>query len=152
MKTKQTLSCFYLLCAAVLQVATSGAQPVTQIAAGNVHSPFLKNDGSLWGMGRSYHGALGDGTYNLSTNRPEQIVAGSPGYNRISGQLLNGGNVRLSFVGMAGTNYALDRSFSLTGTNWAPQVTNPAGSGGALVFTNTPNHATNNFWRVRSVP
>jgi hypothetical protein len=201
MKTKQALSCFYLLCAAVLQVATSGAQPVTQIAAGNVHSPFLKNDGSLWGMGSSYHGALGDGTYNLSTNRPEQIVAsgvtaiaagndfslflksdgslwgmgnngwgqlgdgtyhytnrpeqivaGSPGYNRISGQLLNGGNVRLSFVGMAGTNYALDRSFSLTGTNWAPQVTNPAGSGGALVFTNTPNHATNNFWRVRSVP
>ena len=102
-------------------------------------------------MGSSQYGQLGDGTYNW-TNRPKQILAGSPGYNRISGQLLSGGNVGLSFVGMAGTNYALDRCFSLTQANWVPQVTNSACLGGALVFTNTPKHATNNFWRVRSVP
>jgi hypothetical protein len=36
--------------------------------------------------------------------------------------------------------------------NWLPQVTNPAGAGGVLVFTNMPNTASNNFWRVRSVP
>jgi len=36
--------------------------------------------------------------------------------------------------------------------NWMPQATNPAGAGGILVFTNTPNTATNNFWRARSVP
>ena len=206
MKTTQNLTRLCLLCAAVLQAATSGAQPVTKIAAGTVHSLFLKSDGSLtppdpeeltwavpatttgltatensrfpqetapwwyqedspqpqnpcggsggvslWGMGSSQYGQLGDGTYNW-TNRPKQILAGSPGYNRISGQLLSGGNVGLSFVGMAGTNYALDRCFSLTQANWVPQVTNSACLGGALMFTNTPKHATNNFWRVRSVP
>ena len=40
------------------------------------HSLFLKNDGSLWGMGDNSYGQLGDGTYN-STNRPEQICAAS---------------------------------------------------------------------------
>jgi hypothetical protein len=36
--------------------------------------------------------------------------------------------------------------------SWVPLVTNPAGSGGALVFTITPNEDTNNFWRMRFVP
>ena len=75
-----------------------------------------------------------------------------PGYNQISIQLLSGGNVRLSYVGIAGTNYALDRSFSLAPANWVPQVTNPADAGGVLVFTDTPDPTTNNFWRIRSVP
>ena len=47
MKTTQNLTRLCLLCAAVLQAATSGAQPVTKIAAGTVHSLFLKSDGSL---------------------------------------------------------------------------------------------------------
>ncbi len=46
------------------------------IAAGYTHSLFLKNDGSLWGMGYNGDGELGDGTYT-TTNRPEQIVAGN---------------------------------------------------------------------------
>ena len=102
-------------------------------------------------MGWNAYGQLGDGTFN-NTNRPGQIVATPPGYNQISGQLLSGGKMRLSFVGNAGANYALDRSFSLAPANWIPQLTNPAGAGGALVFTNTPDPATNNFWRIRSVP
>ena len=53
---------------------------------------------------------------------------------------------------MVGTNYELDRSFSLSPANWVPQATNPAGAGGALVFTNTLNPAFNNFWRIHSVP
>jgi alpha-tubulin suppressor-like RCC1 family protein len=127
------------------------ASNVTAISAGYDHSLFLKSDGSLWGMGWNAVGQLGDGTYNTST-RPEQIVAGPPpGYNLISGQLLSGGSLRLSFVGMAGTNYALDRSFSLMLANWVPLVTNSAGSGGMLAFTNTPDTTTNNFWRIRSV-
>ena len=102
-------------------------------------------------MGYNYYGQLGDGTTN-NTNRPEQIVAGPPGYNQISVQLLVTGNVQLSFVGIAGANYALDQSFTLAPADWMPQVTNPAGMGGALVFTNTPDPTTNNFWRIRSVP
>jgi hypothetical protein len=70
----------------------------------------------------------------------------------LSPQVLRDGNVRLSFVGQIGANYALDRSFSLTPVNWVPQVTNIAGAGGVLLFTNTPDPAANNFWRVRSLP
>jgi hypothetical protein len=88
-----------------------------------------------------------------ATNRPEQIVAGVPlGYNQISAQVLSGNNVQLSFVGAAGTNYALDRTFKLSPANWVPVVTNVAGAGGVVVFTNAPIATTNNFWRIRSVP
>ena len=124
---------------------------VTAIAGGTEHSLFLKSDGSLWATGFNGYGQLGDGTYN-NTNLPEQIVAGPPGYNQIAVQLLSGGNVDLSFVGIAGTNYALDRSFSLSPANWVPLATNPAGAGGVLVFTNMPDSTTNNFWRIRSAP
>jgi hypothetical protein len=127
------------------------ASDVTAIAAGWQHSLFLKSDGSLWAMGDNEYCQLGDGTYN-STNWPEQIVAGPPGCNQISIQLLSGGDVCLCFGGMAGTNYALDCTFNLSPANWVPQVTNPAGAGGVLVFTNTPDQTTNNFWRIRSVP
>ena len=58
----------------MLQAATSGAQPVTKVAAGNMHNLFLKSDGSLWAMGWNANGQLGDGTYN-NANRPEQIVS-----------------------------------------------------------------------------
>jgi hypothetical protein len=123
---------------------------VTAIAAGQWHSLFIKNDGSLWAMGDDGDGDLGDGTYSES-NLPEQIVAGTPNYNKISIQLLSGDNVSLSYAGNGGMNYELDQSFSLSPANWVPQLTNPAGAGGVLVFTNTPNTATNNFWRIRSV-
>lgn len=76
-----------------------------------------------------------------------------PGYNQITGQLLSGGNMRLSFVGSNGVAYALDRSYNLSPpVNWMPQMTNPADVNGMLVFTNLANPTTNNFWRVRSVP
>jgi len=125
---------------------------VTAIAANNEHSLFLKSDGSLWGMGWN-EGQLGDGTFN-NTNRPEQIIAGPPGYgkNQMSVQLLYGSNVCSYFGGSAGTNYALDRSFSLSPPDWIPQATNLANVFGVASFTNTPDPTTNNFWRIRSVP
>ncbi len=120
---------------------------VGAIAAGQYHSLFLKGDGSLWGMGDNQKGQLGKNYYSI-TNRPDQIIGA---YNFIFSQLLGGG-VQLSYVGIAGKNYALDRSFNLSPVNWTPQATNPADSLGALMFTNVPNPATNNFWRIRSVP
>ncbi len=126
---------------------------VTAIAAGEYHSLFLKDDDSLWAMGYNGNGGLGNGTFSTAPdfgiNRPQQIVAP---YNRVSVQFLSGGEARLSFVGVAGTNYALDRCFSLTPTDWVPQATNAADSAGLVIFTNTPDPATNVFWRIRSVP
>jgi|ERR1017187_1964573 alpha-tubulin suppressor-like RCC1 family protein len=127
------------------------ASSVTAIAAGAVQSLFIKSDGSLWAMGANNYGQLGDGTTN-NIIYPKQVVAGPPGYNLISGQLLSGSKMQLSFMGITGAKYALDRSSSLASPNWLPQATNPANSLGALIFTNTPNPATNNFWRIRSVP
>jgi alpha-tubulin suppressor-like RCC1 family protein len=54
------------------QIVASG---VTAIAAGVLHSLFLKSDGSLWAMGDQTYGQLGDGGAHTFTNRPEQIVA-----------------------------------------------------------------------------
>jgi alpha-tubulin suppressor-like RCC1 family protein len=124
---------------------------VIAIVGGQNHSLFAKRDGSLWAMGYNGYGQLGDGTYN-QTNRPEPIVGFVSGYDLITIQLLSDGDAALTFTGLAGTNYALDRTFNLAPPAWVPQATNPAGTGGWLVFTNTPNPATHNFWRIRSVP
>jgi alpha-tubulin suppressor-like RCC1 family protein len=132
---------------------------VTAIAAGGDdeevtgHSLFLKSDGSLWAMGYDFFGQLGDGTYspnvpNSGTNRPEQILAS---YNQLNGQFLSSSNLQLSFVGVAGANYALDSTYCLAPPNWIPLLTNSANSFGALVLTNIRNPATNIFWRIRSV-
>jgi alpha-tubulin suppressor-like RCC1 family protein len=124
------------------------ASGVTAVAAGFFHSLFLKSDGSLWAMGGNSFGELGDRTLN-DTNRTEQILGP---FNRIAIQLVSGPKVRLSFVGLDGTNYALDRTFNLAPVKWVPQTTNRADSVGVLVLTNTPVTTTNNFWRIRSVP
>jgi alpha-tubulin suppressor-like RCC1 family protein len=119
---------------------------VMAVAGGQNQSLFVKRNGCLWGMGYNGYGQLGDGTYNPAI-QPELLVI-----NPITLQLLSGGKVRLTYAGITGTNYALDRTFNLAPVNWVPQVTNTAGVAGALVFTNTPSPATNNFWRIRSVP
>ena len=60
-----------LLC---LNAAGARAVTVTNVAAGEYHSLFLKSDGSLWGMGYNPYGELGDGTTNDSF-APESIVS-----------------------------------------------------------------------------
>jgi len=82
----------------------------------------------------------------------DTIVAPT-GYNQIALQYLGSRQLRLSFVGLAGINYALDRCYNLAPPiNWTPQLTNRADANGVLIFTNQANSATNNFWRIRSVP
>jgi alpha-tubulin suppressor-like RCC1 family protein len=128
------------------------ASNVVAIAAGVAHSLFVLNDGSLWVMGSDSSGQLGDGrSYGCNAKRPERIYPIPARYNQISGQAMNATKMRLSFAGLAGASYALDRSFSLTPPNWIPQATNFAGPDGIILFTNTPNTTTNNFWRIRAV-
>jgi len=75
------------------------------------------------------------------------------GYNRLSAERLGGGAVRLTYIGLPGTNYALDHTFNLNSNIvWVPQVTNPAPPDGSINFTTTPDPTTNHFWRMRSVP
>ena len=63
------------------------------------------------------------------------------------------GAVRLTYLGLAGTNYVLKRAFDLMPTAvWEPQATNPAAADGYLIVTNTPGSPTNVFWRMRLVP
>lgn len=46
---------------------------VTAIAAGYIHSLFVKNDGSLWAMGQNQFGQLGNATL-MDTNTPQEIL------------------------------------------------------------------------------
>ena len=47
---------------------------VVAVAAGNAHSLFIQEDGSLWAMGLNQNGQLGDGTF-IERTTPVQIVA-----------------------------------------------------------------------------
>jgi len=63
-----------------------------------------------------------------------------------------GSEVRLSYLGIPGTNYALEVTHDLTPPiTWTPVITNPAAANGLLVFTNTPTGGQS-FYRTRYVP
>ena len=104
--------------------------------------------------------SIGAGKFNntpvnfKSTGSKTALVSSAaslPGYNLITIELLKNGDVRLTYSGDAGVNYALDRSSSLSQPDWASLVTNTAPVGGVLVMTNTPDTSKNNFWRIRAV-
>src|ERR1700744_1477266 len=123
---------------------------VTAVASGLAHTLFVKTDGSLWAMGGNDSGELGDGTTD-DVKLPE-LIAVVAGYNQIVLNQIDAAGVHLSFMGMAGANYALDRSLDLASSSWVPQMTNTADASGMVVFINVPVAGSNNFWRVRRVP
>ncbi len=53
-------------------VQTSELSDIIAISAGDSHSLFLKNDGSVWACGYNGNGRLGDGTFN-SRSTPVQV-------------------------------------------------------------------------------
>src|SRR5438046_1451963 len=75
MKPKPFLAVAVIVCVLTLAVFTGEAQTITKISAGTFYTLFLKNDGSLWGMGESFAGQLGDGASNNTVKFPEQILA-----------------------------------------------------------------------------
>jgi hypothetical protein len=72
-------------------------------------------------------------------------------YNQLAVETV-GSAVRLSYLGIPGTNYALEVTHDLTPpVTWTPVLTNPAAANGLLVFTNTPTGGQS-FYRTRYVP
>ncbi len=113
------------------------------------HTASLLTNGSVLAVGGDNGSFIGMTSAEIYTPPATTI---STNFNRLAVTTISGGNVRLSFVGTAGTNYALERTFRLSPANWISLQTNPAGSDGTVTFTNAPNTATNYFWRIRSVP
>lgn len=118
------------------------------------------------GTGVTYTGTGGDSgtdsfTYTVSDNYGGTAVAtvavtlsgSGQGFNLVGATPLADGQVRLTYVGVPGYRYALDRADNLAyPIPWIPQVTNQANSLGQIIFTNQPDGATNNFWRTRHLP
>jgi alpha-tubulin suppressor-like RCC1 family protein len=129
------------------------ASNVVAVSGGDAHSLFQKQDGSVWAMGNDVDGQLADAGHGF-TNRPEEIIFGTnlpPGFGLLTNKFIGMGLVNFSYVGLVGTNYALDRTTNLAPANWIAQSTNQAGVGGLLAFTNTFKATANNFWRVRAL-
>lgn len=115
---------------------------------------FVTYTAPLTGSSDTISYTLSDGRGGTSTGTIFVTLTSSGGsYNQLSAVALGGGDVQLKYLGVPGTNYALDRTFNLTPpVTWVPQFTNAAAENGYLIFTNTPDPSTNNFWRTRYVP
>lgn len=73
-------------------------------------------------------------------------------FNQMSITPLGGGDLQISFLGVPGTNYAMEVTHDLTPpVTWVPLVTNVAAANGLLVFTNTPG-GTNSYYRTLYLP
>jgi alpha-tubulin suppressor-like RCC1 family protein len=120
------------------------------LVAGYYYNAQLKTFASIW-AGKFNNSLAGVGSADNKSGL-RSMAESLPGADLITIELLKDGNVRLTYSGSAGINYALDRSTSLSDPDWVPQVTNTAPSGGVLVITNTPDTTVNNFWRIRAVP
>lgn len=80
-------------------VQVNGLTGITAIGGGDVHSLFLKSDGTVWACGSNVYGQLGDGT-NTTRTSPVQ-VSGLTGITALSG-----GNYHSLFLKSNGTVWA----------------------------------------------
>jgi alpha-tubulin suppressor-like RCC1 family protein len=123
------------------------ASGVTAIAVGDVHSLFLKSNGSLWAMGDNYYGEFGDGFSDTNspygTATPEQIFPSPPPW--LTEAPWSETNLHFnatcwfggSFYLLAGTNLAQPLS------QWTPVWTNVITSRYTNVFSATLTNAVN---------
>jgi len=82
-----------------------------------------------------------------------RLAGGDQGFNLVSATPIDGGQMRLTYLGVPGYGYALDRTDNLAyPIQWIPQATNLTDGVGQLIFTNQADAATNNFWRTRYLP
>lgn len=122
------------------------------LVAGYYYNARLKTCASIWAGKFNNNPVIAGSAAAGRKTGPASSIADLPGYNLITIEQLNDGNVRLTYSGNAGARYALERANNLANPKWVPLVTNTAPPGGVLVITNTPDTSMNNFWRIRSVP
>ena len=80
------------------------------------------------------------------------IVTNPQGFNQVSAGV-DSGNAVLAYLGIPGTNYALEVTHDLPATNWVPVITNTAAGNGYLYFTNPISLLpTNDYYRTRYAP
>jgi len=98
---------------------------------------------------------LSDGRGGASTGTINVTLTGSgSSFNQLSAVTIPGGDLELTYLGIPGTNYALEITHDLTPpVTWSALKTNPAAGNGYLIFTNTPSlPLTNDFYRTRFAP
>ena len=107
-------------------------------------------DGSLGTNTFSY--TVSDALGATDTKTITVIVYSPEGFNQISATT-GGGNAYLTYLGIPGTDYALEITHSLTPPiTWSPLVTNTAATNGYLNFTNVVSlPPTNDFYRTHAV-
>jgi hypothetical protein len=111
---------------------------------------YIATDGFAGSDSFTY--TVGDGYGGTATNSVAvSVIANSADLNRMFAAL-SGEDAVLTYLGIPGNNYALERTFNLTPPEWLPIVTNPARANGYVMFTNLLQPGTNNFWRTRQVP
>ena len=94
---------------------------------------------------------MSDGFGGLATNAISVRLDSAQGFNQISAANLGGNTLAFSYLGIPGTNYALDWATNLSAPiNWMPVVTNAAQTNGWLYFTNTG--IGTDFYRTRYAP
>src|ERR1035441_10795870 len=83
------------------------ASNVVAVTAGDIHSLFLKGDGTLWAMGYNANGQLGDGT-TTEQHSPESIASNVAA--------LAAGNEYSLFLKDYGTLWGVERKNGAEGT------------------------------------
>ena len=92
------------------------------------------------GTSVTYTGTGGDsGTGSFTYTVTVSIPGTCQGFNLVSATQIGGGQVRLTFLGVPGYHYVLDRTDNLAyPIHWIPQATSLANGVGQLIFTNQP--------------
>jgi len=100
----------------------SNISNVTQVAAGNAHSLFLKSDGTVWAVGGNGSGELGDGTTTQRCTVVQVVLAGGGALSNV---------VEIA----AGASLSLARKSDGTVWSWGSNAFGQLGDG-----TNTDRH------------
>lgn len=132
---------------------------ITAIVAGEIHSLFLRSDGSLWGMGDDEFGDLGDGFIDsqpyFGALIPEQVFPPPP--INLMQTISDGTNLQFTAICGFGGNFCL-----LAGTNlgqppsqWMPVYTNLItsryfGNIFSATLTNAINSGSQQFFMLQS--